>query len=85
MTTIGFETESFDLQPGETVLEGLLRHGRYVPYSCQIGACRTCLMRATEGQPPAAAQIDLTPDEIARSYFMACVCVPTSNLVVESL
>lgn len=85
MVTIGFESRKIELNPGESVLDGLLRSGVPIPYSCQIGACRTCLVRATRGRPPAAAQVDLNPDEVARTYFMSCICIPTEDLDVESL
>ncbi|MHC5543815.1 2Fe-2S iron-sulfur cluster-binding protein, partial [Singulisphaera rosea] len=52
MTKVTFEGQATELNPGETVLEALLREGHPVPHSCRAGACRSCLMRAVEGRVP---------------------------------
>jgi ferredoxin-NADP reductase len=71
------------LEPGETVLTGLLRHGIAVPNSCRAGACQTCLMQATDGAVPAAAQRGLKDAAKARGLFMACAAVPERDLAIR--
>ncbi len=68
------------LEPGETVLEGLERHGASIPSSCRVGACQSCLLQARAGTPPALAQRGLRETWRQRGYFLACVCRPSEDL-----
>lgn len=76
--TLGGQT--FELGPRETVLSALLRSGVHVPSSCRVGACQTCLMRATRGAVPATSQYGLKDTMKARGYFLSCVCRPEEDL-----
>lgn len=82
MTRLTCGESAIDLKPGETVLEALERAGIDAPSSCRAGQCQTCLHRAIEGTPPAAAQEGLTPGQKATGYFLACICAPSSDLVI---
>ncbi len=82
MTTIGFRGKEYVCRPDETVLECLLREGVEAPSSCRSGVCQTCMMRAVEGQPPAASQEGIKDTLKAQGYFLACVCKPTEDLSV---
>ena len=83
MTKVTLEGSTFELGPGETVLNGLLRNGVHVTSSCRVGACQTCLMRATQGAVPAASQYGLKDTMKARGYFLACVCRPEEDLELK--
>ena len=67
----------------ETVLEGLERHGIAVPNFCRSGVCQSCLMQATDGAIPPAAQKGLKDSLKARNYFLACVCRPAGDLTLQ--
>ncbi|MFG0318886.1 MAG: 2Fe-2S iron-sulfur cluster-binding protein [Planctomycetota bacterium JB042] len=82
MPTIRRDDTEVELEPGETVLDGLLRAGAHPLYSCRVGACLTCLSRAVEGTPPADAQEPLSDAERGRGLFLACIAVPDGDLVV---
>lgn len=82
MVAIRYAKDRFDLGEGQSVLDVLTHHGVPVPYSCRAGSCQTCLMRATGGLPPAAAQQGLKDSLKLRNYFLACVCHPTEDLEV---
>ncbi len=84
MPSVHFNNRSIDLCPGETVLDGMLRAGVTVPHSCRAGACQSCLMRATEGVVPTAAQSGLKDTRRAQGYFLACQCVPEEDLTLAS-
>ena len=84
MASVRFEGVSYALMDGETVLDGLLRHGRRLSYSCKAGVCASCVMKATTGVPPAKAQAGLKDSWKARGYFLACSCVPDSDMDVLS-
>ncbi|MBZ5712437.1 FAD-binding oxidoreductase [Nannocystis pusilla] len=70
------------LEPGETVLEGLLRGGAAVPSSCRAGACQACMQRAAAGDPGAASQQGLHPALREQGWFLACVSRPTGDLTI---
>lgn len=83
MAVITFHDKHYALRSAESVLDGLTRQGVVIPSSCRAGVCQTCLMRATAGTPPAAAQKGLKPTQAQRGLFLACECVPQSDLTVE--
>jgi ferredoxin len=85
MVLIRHGERTIELRPGETVLDGLLRSGAYFPYHCRSGSCHTCIAQATAGSPPPLAQGDLTSAERAEGYFLACVAVPETDLVVRAV
>ncbi len=82
MATIRYGTCSYDTQNGESVLDGLLRHGVPVAHACKAGSCGSCLLRAVEGSVPARAQVGLKDSWKARGYFLACMCQPEEDLTV---
>jgi len=85
MPAIRFGTHSCQLRENETVLDGLLRHGIPVSHACKAGSCGSCLLRAEEGQVPAAAQAGLKDSWKARGYFLACQCRPDEDLLVAEV
>jgi len=78
-----FEGKDYRLEDGESVLECLLRHGEQVDSLCRSGACQSCLLRATAGVLPAAAQLGLKDAWKQQGFFLACVCRPREDLVLE--
>lgn len=83
MAKVTLEGSLYELASGETVLSALLRNGVHVSSSCRVGACQTCLMRATQGAIPAASQYGLKDSMKARGYFLACVCRPEEDLELK--
>lgn len=81
-TTIKLGNQQFTCETGASVLECLERHGVAPPSSCRSGVCQSCLMQATHGKPPAAAQKGLKPTIAAQNYFLACVCHPEEDMEV---
>jgi NAD(P)H-flavin reductase/ferredoxin len=82
MTTIRYAKNDFELEQNQSVLECLTDHGVPVPFSCQSGACQTCMMRATAGIPTETSQQGLKDSLKLQNYFLACVCYPTTDLEV---
>ena len=78
-----FEGEDYPLEDGESVLDCLLRHGQQVSSLCRSGACQSCLLKATVGTPPAAAQVGLKDSWKQQGFFLACICRPRADLVLE--
>lgn len=84
MAVIKHLDQSFELLPQETVLDGLLRNGVRAAYSCRMGACQTCLLRASSGSVPPGAQVGLKDTMKAMGYFLACICRPTEDLTLHN-
>ncbi len=82
MTSIEFKGKSHALESGESVLEGLLRHGHDIPFGCKAGACHACMMTVESGTVPDAAQNGLKPTERKLGSFLSCSCIPSENLSV---
>ncbi|MEP7366064.1 MAG: 2Fe-2S iron-sulfur cluster-binding protein [Acidobacteriota bacterium] len=80
MARVSFDNSTYALKDGESVLDGLLRHGQRIPHSCKAGSCGSCVMRAVDGEVPAKAQAGLKDSWRERGYFLACVCKPEKDL-----
>jgi CDP-4-dehydro-6-deoxyglucose reductase, E3 len=78
-----FEGKDYPLEGGESVLDCLLRHGQKVNSLCRTGACQSCLLKSSAGSVPAAAQVGLKDAWKQQGYFLACVCRPQGDLVIE--
>ena len=71
-------------QPGETVLAALLRAGVQVGNSCRVGACQSCLLRATAGTPDPRGQQGLKDTLRTRGYFLSCITPAETDLVMTA-
>jgi CDP-4-dehydro-6-deoxyglucose reductase len=76
-------SESFEVDPGETVLAAAMRAKVKIPHACTLGGCGTCRVRLAEGavmypEFPMA----LSAEEAAQGYALACQARPTSDLVI---
>ncbi|MBX7254916.1 MAG: 2Fe-2S iron-sulfur cluster binding domain-containing protein [Candidatus Hydrogenedentes bacterium] len=82
MSELVFEGTTYEVPPGNTVLEALEVAGVTIPSSCRSGVCQSCLLRAVEGTPPATAQAGLRDTLRQQGYFLACCCKPDGSLEV---
>lgn len=73
---VAYSGHDVEVEQGKSLLETLETKGFTVPSSCRAGVCQSCLMQATEGAPPAAAQKGLKPSLQEQGYFLACRCYP---------
>lgn len=83
MATIQYSGQDYAVQPGETVLDCLLRNGIAVSHSCKAGACQSCLVKGSGGAIPETAQRGLKDTLRAQGYFLACSCEPTADIAVS--
>lgn len=83
MAAVAFEGRSYLLEAGESVLDGLLRHGLTIPHACKAGSCGSCLLRAKSGGIPPRAQAGLKDAWKAQGLFLACVAVPEGDLEID--
>ena len=80
-----FEGKDYSLEEGESVLDCLLRNGEQVNSLCRSGSCQSCLLQATAGPVPAAAQAGLKDAWKQQGYFLACICRPREDLALDPL
>ncbi len=82
---VAFQGSRYAVEPGETVLDCLTRHGALLPSKCKSGSCRKCMVRVTAGKIPAAAQKGLRNTMIHQGYLLACLCKPEADLAIAPL
>jgi ring-1,2-phenylacetyl-CoA epoxidase subunit PaaE len=66
-------------QGGETLLDGAIRAGIDVRYSCKSGVCATCRAKLINGQVDMDANYALEDYEIARGFILTCQSYPVSS------
>lgn len=66
-------------QGGETLLDGAIRAGIDVRYSCKSGVCATCRAKLIRGQVDMDANYALEDYEIARGFILTCQSYPISS------
>ena len=74
-----------ELKDGETVLEGLYRHGYAYRTGCRRGGCGICKVDLVEGtvQYPIAVSPDvLGDDEVAAGTCLSCRAVPDDAVTI---
>jgi CDP-4-dehydro-6-deoxyglucose reductase len=83
MATIHYAGRDFPVQPGESVLDCLLRNGVAISHSCKAGVCQSCLVKGSGGSISEAAQRGIKDTLRAQDYFLACSHHPTTDLTVS--
>ena len=66
-------------QGGETLLDGAIRAGIDIRYSCKSGVCATCRAKLIKGQVDMDANYALEDYEIARGFILTCQSYPVSS------
>ncbi|MGZ3663351.1 MAG: 2Fe-2S iron-sulfur cluster-binding protein [Ktedonobacterales bacterium] len=74
---------TLDIQPNETVLTALERHGYRPAFSCRAGACGECKLKLVAGQVSPVGEA-LTPSERAEGYVLSCIARPMGEITLAS-
>jgi CDP-4-dehydro-6-deoxyglucose reductase len=84
-TTIQPSGHDFPIEEHETILEGALRHGYTLPYSCRDGVCGVCKGKVLCGQVDYGDYQGHALSDAEKSAGMALFCCskPRSDLVIE--
>ncbi len=77
---------SFQIEPGETVLEAALRQSIGLPYGCKNGACGTCRGKLVEGElvHRAHSSSALSTADEAKGFALFCSSFPQGDIVIEA-
>ena len=65
----------------ETILDAALENNVDAPYSCQGGACASCIGRLVSGKANMVQNQILTDSDIEDGLVLACQAIPTTNTV----
>lgn len=83
MPDIDYRAARYVVRSGESALDALIRGGADVPFSCRRGSCQSCMMRATRGRPPSAAQRGIRQGLAETGHFLPCVAHLEESLTIE--
>jgi NAD(P)H-flavin reductase/ferredoxin len=79
MFTLTIDQNRYACQPGETVLDALIRENVNISFACKKGTCHSCLVRSDDA-PPERAQAGLKNTQKTQNYFLACQCYPAQDM-----
>jgi ferredoxin-NADP reductase/fatty acid desaturase len=79
--TLSGRQATFDLAPGDSILEGALQLRSDAPYACMGGACGTCRAKLLEGTVEMDQNFALGQAELEAGYILTCQSHPTSSTV----
>ena len=72
------------IDSSKTILEWALDNEIDAPYSCQGGACCTCLARLKKGEVEMSENSILSQEEIDEGLILTCISTPkTKNILVD--
>ena len=73
----------FILEKGvENIIDGGIRNGIELPYSCKGGVCSTCRCKLIDGDVDMDVNFALEDYEVARGFRLACQSYPVSDKVI---
>lgn len=80
---VGGRSIQFDLSAdGENILDGAMRNGADLPFSCKAGVCATCKARVIKGEVEMDITHSLTAQEVMAGFILTCQSHPMSDHVV---
>jgi ferredoxin len=68
--------------PNQTILEAAKKYKLYLPYSCCVGSCSTCLGKLVSGSINQDKQSFLDKELLKQNYILTCVSYLTSNSII---
>ncbi|MGI9311775.1 MAG: CDP-6-deoxy-delta-3,4-glucoseen reductase [bacterium] len=76
---------TFEVNPGETILDAALRDQRIFPYGCRSGVCGACKSTLVAGAVDYGEheEFALSDEEIAQGKLLLCQAVPREDVVID--
>ena len=66
----------------DNIIDGALKQGIELPYSCKGGVCSTCRAKLVEGEVDMDVNFALEDYELARGFILCCQSYPVTDKVV---
>ncbi|NCT67806.1 MAG: 2Fe-2S iron-sulfur cluster binding domain-containing protein [Rhodanobacteraceae bacterium] len=82
MPSIEYQGKRYGAEPGESVLEALLRQGAVVSHSCRKGSCHACVLKRERGEVRHSRDID--PSLARDGHILSCVAIPQGDVVLAA-
>lgn len=73
------ESFSLEMQGNKTILEAIINEGKNPPYSCEAGACSSCIAKVIKGNAEMELCYSLDDDEVEAGYILTCQAKPTTQ------
>ena len=83
--TLARSLRTLQIQPGQTLLDGLIAIGAEPTFSCQQGICGTCEVRVLEGTPDHRDMVLTEAEQAANDRMMVCCSGAKSTRLVLDL
>ena len=83
--TLARSQRMLQIQPGQTLLDGLIAIGAEPTFSCQQGICGTCEVRVLEGTPDHRDRVLTESEQAANDRMMVCCSGAKSARLVLDL
>ena len=83
--TLARSPRTLQIQPGQTLLDGLIAIGAEPTFSCQQGICGTCEVRVLEGTPDHRDMVLTEAEQAANDRMMVCCSGAKSARLVLDL
>ena len=80
MALISTHDKTFELQEGETLLEGLERTGHEVEYQCRSGYCGSCRVKILDGR---VSYDDFPLAFVASGEILPCCCRVNEDIKID--
>ncbi|MCL4114844.1 UNVERIFIED_CONTAM: hypothetical protein GTU68_043724 [Idotea baltica] len=75
------EVHTIEATTDKSILDSIIDAGHEVPYSCQAGACCSCMALLTEGDASTQTQDMLTAGEKEEGLRLTCQAKPLTSKV----
>lgn len=83
--TLARSQRTLQIQPGQTLLDGLIAIGAEPTFSCQQGICGTCEVKVLEGTPDHRDMVLTDAEKAANDRMMVCCSGAQSTRLVLDL
>lgn len=83
--TLARSQRTLQIQPGQTLLDGLIAIGAEPTFSCQQGICGTCEVKVLEGTPDHRDMVLTDAEQAANDRMMVCCSGAKSARLVLDL
>ncbi len=79
--------EKISIKADQTILESAIESNIYLPHSCGVGSCKSCMVLLESGKviPLTRPDYVLERDEIEKNYILCCQSLVEEDAVIRIL